>query len=135
MQSHESEINSFCKDNAFRCLLEDESLRVNTAYSQWKVYIGSDGRYVLYHKNTQGKITDYHLQKEGMGSLMEVLKYVDHHNQYRLDNPLPKGMYKSEPKKGTKRYKTELRKAAAAKRRKDINRVLNLIDSLSKSCQ
>ena len=133
IQPLDNDMMRYCKSRAISYQVINGELRVLTPFSEWKAYIGNNSKYDLYHKNTRGRINDYHLQLKGMKSPMAILKYVDGHDNFRLDNPLPKEQKKtkSKPRKGTKRYRKEMRKAEAAKKRYDVKRVLDLIDSLS----
>lgn len=130
--NRETEMLGYCRKRAISYEVDNGELLITTPFSQWKAYPGKDNRYVLYHRNTKGDTNGYHLQTDRYKDVMELLKYVDHHDQFRLDNPLPEPKKKkAPPKKGTKRYRATERRNKEKKRRQDIRNVLNLIDSLA----
>ena len=130
--NREVEMLGYCRKRAISYEVDNGELLITTPFSEWKAYPGKNSHYVLYHRNTQGDTSGYHLQTARYTDVMELLKYVDHHDQFRLDNPLPEPKKKKvPPKKGTKRYRAAERRKKERKRRKDIRNVLNLIDSLA----
>lgn len=130
--NRETEMLGYCRKRAISYEVDNGELLITTPFSEWKAYPGKNSRYVLYHRNTQGDTSGYHLQTDRYKDVMELLKYIDRHDNFRLDNPLPEPKKKkAPPKKGTKRYRAAERRRKERKRRKDIRNVLNLIDSLA----
>ncbi|MBE6027511.1 MAG: hypothetical protein E7227_02760 [Clostridiales bacterium] len=131
VSEYENEMAAFCREHAISFEVVNRELRIRTPFSQWKVYVGSKGGLDLYHRNTLGDTTGYHLQKEAMSDPLEILKYVDGHDSFRLANPLPKEKKKRvPPRKGTRRYRSMMRREKEAARRNEIRNTLFLIDSL-----
>ena len=132
LNDRDSEMQDYCKVRGIRYEVSNGELLITTPYSQWKAYPGKGSRYILYHRNTRGDTNGYHLQTDRYVDVMAMLKYIDRHDKFRLDNPLPEQKKKkAPPKKGTKRYKALERRNKEKKRRQEIRNVLNLIDSLA----
>lgn len=130
VQPYEAEMETYCRENKYRFRVIYGQLIINTPFSQWKVYAGTNGGYDLYHKNTQGCIKNYHLQRSDMKDPMAILKYINCHDNYRLEHPLPT-LRKTPPRKGSRRYYAEVRKAEKARKRDEVKRVLTLIDAMA----
>ena len=130
--NREIEMLGYCRKRAISYEVENGELLITTPFSQWKAYPGKDSRYLLYHRNTKGDTNGYHLQTDRYKDVMEMLKYINHHDQFRLYNPLPEPKKKkAPPKKGTKVYRAAERRNKEYKRRNEIRNVLDLIDSLT----
>ena len=131
---HEGDIGSFCHEKHISYSVMDEELSIDTPFSHWKVFIGDKGNYDLYHRNTRGDITGYHLQRKNITDLMSILYYVEDHDRFRMANPLPeqcRKKKKSAHHKRTNKYKEMIRRAEKARKRDEVKRVLSMIDSLA----
>lgn len=132
LYEREKQVTELCRRRAISCEVDNGELIITTPFSEWKAYVGDNNRLLLYHRNTQGNIYDYHLQADRYTSIIKMLKFIDNHDKYRLEHPLPKQKKKkSAPRKGTKRYRSAQRRNKEKQRRREIRNVLNLIDSLS----
>ena len=136
LNDRDEEMLDFCRERAISYKVENGELMITTPFSEWKAYPGEGSRYILYHRNTRGNTKCYHLQTDRYSDVMKMLEYIDDHDRYRLDNPLPKPKkVKAAPKKGTKRYRAAERRNKEKKRRQEIRNVLSLIDSLALAYQ
>ena len=118
---------------------EDGTVELATTQEEWRI-IPSENRkrFYLYHKNTHRSKEDslirgFHRQSVQLYSFAAYFEYVAAHVEYRIENPLekPKKKHKSKPRKGTKRYRAEKRKAKEREDRWAIRNVLKLIESMS----
>lgn len=131
VSEYENEMTEFCSERGISFEIVNKELRIRTPFSQWKAYVGIKGGLDLYHRNTLGNTTGYHLQKEAMSDPIEILRYVAGHDSFRLANPLPKEKKKRfPPRKSTRRYRSVMRSGKEAARMSEIRNVLFLIDSL-----
>ena len=132
LSNRETEMQNYCRKRAISYELDNGELLITTPFSQWKAYPGNNNRYILYHRNSRGNTSGYHLQTDKFKDVMAMLKYIENHDQFRLNNPLPEPKKKkAPPKKGTKRYRAAERRNKEYQRRRDIRNVLDLIDSLA----
>lgn len=133
IQAYEEEMVKYCQIKGISYQINNGELCINTPFSEWKVYIGNNGKYDLYHRNTRGKTNEFHLQRKGMKSPMTILRYVDGHDSYRIAHPLPK-KHKSKSVNASglgKRYNKMVRRAEKDNKMDEVKRVLVLIDSLA----
>ena len=134
LSNQKDDMVDYCQKKGIEYKIENGELLIRTQYSSWKAYTGANDQYILYHRNTRGNTNCYHLQTKRYTDIMAVLKYIDHHDYFRLSNPLPEDrivIKKSAPRKGSKKYKAAMQRAEKAKKRDDVRRVLSLIDSLA----
>ena len=130
VSEYENEMAGFCREHAISFEVVNRELRIRTPFSQWKVYVGSKGGLDLYHRNTLGDTTGYHLQKEAMSDPMAVLMYVEGHDRFRQANPLVTAKKKKAPqRKSARRYRPMMRREKEATR-SEIRSMLFLMDSL-----
>lgn len=129
----------FCRENGVAFFWSGEVLNFTTPRSQWKVEMSNKGdKLVLYHKNTFEKneidlcLNGYHRQYDVQkDSIIEYLKYIVDHDQFRRRNPVCHSIVKPEPpKKGTKRFRREQKKQRDCQKRRAIKDVLMMIESL-----
>ncbi len=143
MYNNESrQINDYCRENGLSYNLGNKSIVIYSIDSMWQITLDKNSRIILYHKNDfktnkdhLSEINGYHLQGDAKkDSILDYLKYIVEHDFYRMHNPIfinKKKKASPPPKKGTKRYKSELKKIEKYERKKAIKNVVNLIDSLS----
>ena len=137
-KKEEKDIRLFCLNNAIHIKFVDESLIIDTFYSSWKLIyaIRTGGTLVLYHENNQiynkynsvkgNIIKEYHNQKVEYNSIMDYLKYIVAHDEYKSDKSTSYKKYNKTSR--TKRY---LRNRAKMKDyARKTNRVLNIIEEL-----
>lgn len=94
----------------------------------------------LYHRNDMetdviddpnALIPNYHLQSCRRNTIVEYLEYIIAHDFYREKNPVKYSVKnKSNPQKGTKRHKKEMKKAKGREKRYKTKRVMDLIEQL-----
>ncbi len=138
-RQEEREILRLCQSNGLIARYTDEYMDITSIYGQWRLVPAADGEHVsLYHKNTvgipkgRGILAGYHLQKVRYHTIEEFLLYIAEHDCYRMRNPLYVMQGKKEPpKKGTKRYRKQMKYAKRAAKRTAVNNVISLIDALS----
>ena len=131
-----------CLNKAITYFFHDRFIGIETPRSKWKIVPREEsGGFALYHKNTyetsrdsQSAVPGYHLQRVSKESAKEYLEYVVEHEYYRMRNPLeiyPIKRKKEPPRKGTKRYRKQQKRAKwYAKHRAAVD-VLRMIDGLS----
>ena len=107
LSNRDTEMLDYCQEKEFHYEADQGELRITTPFSQWKAYPGEGRQYVLYHKNTLGNINCYHFQTGRLDDVMDMLEYIDRHDQYRMANPLTERKKNSSSKKYVKRYRTE----------------------------
>lgn len=135
------QILDFCGKYGLAVHLGHRCIAVTSPQSKWKIAIGKNMGITLYHKNTfttdrddLSEINGYHLQRDVRAdSVLDYLTYIVDHDYYRMLNPvckMPKKKASPPPRKGTRRYRSEQRKAEKRERNRAIRNVLNIIESL-----
>ena len=143
-KKEQKNIIDFCQRYGISTFLKENYIGIKSIKGSWGLSISSDGEHFdLYHKNKfetkndyKSPVPGYHLQFVRCSSIIEYLEYIANHDYYRTINPLyiyPKAP--TSPKRGTKRYKKEMKKIKALQKRESVKNVLNLIDSLNKQPQ
>ena len=137
-RSEEDALLDYARRNGMALFYSGKSLKIVSTISKWMLTLSNDGGLALYHQNTiesrtdeQSDIPGYHYQKARYKTIIEYLDYIKEHDYFRNRNPLyepPKK--KAPPKKGTKRWRKQEKRIAKQTRKRSINNVLNLIDSL-----
>ena len=136
-RNEEKQIEQFCAQNEIKCYTQNEKVIIVTPYSKWKIIFVSK-RMFLYHKNSQKRLSDmdsivpgYHSQAIHKDTIIEYLKYVIEHDQYRLLHDMPVRNETTKLIKGTKKYKKAMKRQKKREHRYEVKRVLDLIESLS----
>jgi len=88
----------------------------------------------LFDFNRDGE-TDFSEELLGLGmcypTLLGYLEYIVEHDYFRMLNPIhPAPKKKEPPRKGTKRYRKQQKRAKKQALRESIRNVLNLIDTI-----
>lgn len=167
-RKEKNEAESFCNENQMNIRIKDEVIHVISRHDCWRIIEnGNNKKIFLYHKNTESRrykekyqnlVPGFHWQKFKAENIMEYLKYIKEHDDYRDVKPFddhkpgkylskdttstaqwiadkyghplqPKWSYKKV--KGTKKHRKEQRMKQRKERKADIIRVLALIDELA----
>ncbi len=130
LKGNRREIQEYCRQHELLCSLHDGGLTIATPYSQWKIITGNRHHIFLYHKSTaqltgEGPVPGYHPQKVHRDNIMDYLRYITAHDEFRLNFARS-----SASKKGSRRRRKQQKKARKYARKMQIQRVLSLIDRL-----
>ena len=136
MRSEKGKIDVFSQMNGLYPTYsrEDGTLDIISPSGKWKVIANGKKQHIwLYHKNTyatkeKGLVPGYHSQKVKRSSLMDYMKYIVQHDEYR--DEVPAEEFKNIPK-GKKARKKQERRIKALKRRQSIRYVISLLDNMS----
>ena len=142
-QREEPEILEFCMENGISCFVSGRVLVIQTARSLWKIITnGRRNQLFLYHRNDPridyredgtSLVPYFHSQAVRCSTIMEYLHYIVAHEEYREANPARRPRAKQPaPRKGTKRYRTAMRKDKEKERRSQRKHVYELIEQLQK---
>lgn len=162
-------VDSFCKDNQLQLKLEDGAINIASPQDCWKIIVnGKNKNLFLYHKNSFEKkyevvpsiVPGYHSQACHYRSILQYLKYIIRHDEFRAKYPCTKSAHLTKyiPRtytrswilakygepwgvfdvknsyikiKGTKKYRKEQKKKKQQERMESIARVYALIDELA----
>ncbi|MBQ3084746.1 MAG: hypothetical protein IJC46_04765 [Clostridia bacterium] len=133
------EISKCPKYQRFHIHLNMFSIRLSSAFGDWKLVITPDGKSIrLYHKNefetkndAKSPVRGYHPQNVYCNTLAEYLDYILEHDWFRTLHPAsPPPKEKHLPKQWGQKYKTSQKKAKKQAKRRSVQAVLQLIDSL-----
>ena len=129
---------SFCK--------EDGALRIASPSEEWKLFLDGNQRFHLYHKSealhdTFLDVPGFHDQRVNYPAILLYLEYIVGHYEYRQRKPFVdvEDRYlqnecslirKSEPRKGTRRYRAQQRRNIQKEHNQAVRNVLALLDSL-----
>lgn len=134
-------IEDFCRKEGLSFHMHDGVLIICSPRSKWKIITnGSKKKLFLYHKNenkyikSKSMITGYHSQAIRKDCIVEYLKYIIQHDEWRRYHPINLPVSKiSAPQKGTKRWRKQQTKEKRHDRKMQISNVLSMIESLQKS--
>lgn len=127
------EITRFCNDNNIFCRLSNGEMEIITRESHWKAQVGNGSKIQLYHQNRRGSKHErrhYHVQKYDVTTAMNMLDYIVRHDEF-TSKPSPHQQKKKKPRKGTKRYATQVKREKKSARRRNKKYVLDLIDAMA----
>lgn len=164
----QAEIDSYCRKAGFMFKLQDDVIHIISKHDCWRlIFDAQHNKMKLFHKNTQQRyfkkkkpviINGFHVQPCHYKSVLEYLKYISSHDQYRdTYTYTEKKSYIQESEyeppewvlekygeeylsslgtgyeriKGTKKYKKEQKKRKRKKHRASIRRVYELIEELA----
>lgn len=141
-KKEEQEIEKFCAENFISCFLDDRVLVVQTPISLWKIITNGHKHYMfLYHRNdprtdyedqSQALVPYYHSQSCRRNTIIEYLKYIVAHDDFREHNPARRPhVRRNKPHKGTRRYKKQVQKSKRINRQKQIRKVEKLLKDLN----
>ena len=139
LRTESDALQSFCCRNGLLYFINDGNLHIQTYCSNWKILISDNQSTIeLHHKNTYEKehvdsVPGYHKQAFFSNSIMGYMEYIVKHELYRRYNPIPVVIKKAPPIKGTKRWNKQQKASKNRERKRQIQNVLRLIDSLSVS--
>ena len=130
-------------ENGISCFVSGRVLVIQTARSLWKIITnGRRNQLFLYHRNDPridyredgtSLVPYFHSQAVRCSTIMEYLHYIVAHEEYREANPARRPRAKQPaPRKGTKRYRTAMRKDKEKERRSQRKHVYELIEQLQK---
>lgn len=140
-KKEEDQIYDFCREKGMSVRLNNRSISVDSIYSVWKIAPDENNKIILYHKNSfetkkdcLSEIAGYHLQGDvRRENILGYLNYIIDHDYFRMFNPVhvpKKAIESAQPKKGTKKYRSQQIRIKKYERRQAINNVIGLIDSL-----
>ena len=116
----------------------DNTMVIMTPHGSWKIIAaGKAHALILFHENVRpgdwknDQFPGYHQQHVRKASLLEYFEYVVDHDAYRRIHPVYQKVQTVPPRKGTKRYRKEQKKAARIRRYEEILRVDKLLQELS----
>lgn len=136
MKEERKELSDFCRKNGlyYEFNREDGALDVISRTGRWKIIVNGKRHFIwLYHKNLRGGRKDsfvpgYHSQKICRSTLIDYMKYIAEHDQYRMENPL----YESQKAGRGKRARAEQRQQAQKVRKwQSIRYVTELLNIMS----
>lgn len=119
-KSEESAIQEYCSHNGLCFSIENKCFRVETPRSLWKITPEDNSTCtMLYHKNElhlekrrHDRVPGYHCQGVCYPTLLGYLEYIVEHDYFRMLNPIhPAPKKKEPPRKGTKRYRKQQKRA------------------------
>lgn len=131
-------LDNYCEKTGLNYFFNrgDGFLNVYSRHDIWKIIVSGPRNYIfLYHKNTKNlqektMIPGFHSQKAISPTILGYLKYINDHDEY-VGDLMHEKHKKSEPRKGTKRYRKMMHRQAKKVRRNKIRNVLDLIDKIS----
>ena len=139
-RKEETEILDYCRRHGMICSSCKKGIHVSSTISTWIITATDNGKTELYHRNTKKLAKDgmsiipgYHQQYKSFDSIIDYLAYIEDHDFYRQIHPevMPrKAKVKAPPKKGTRRYRNQMKKQKRVQRSQAISSVLLLINSL-----
>lgn len=136
MEQERKELSDFCRKNGlyYEFNHKDGALDVISRTGRWKIIVNGKKHCIwLYHKNLRGGRQDslvpgYHSQKICKGTLIDYMKYIVEHDQYRMENPL----YESQKAGRGQRARAEQRQQAQKVRKwQSIRYVTELLNIMS----
>ena len=142
-QPLKEQIHDFCLKHHLQDSFHDDSLHIFSEHDFWRIIVDEyTGTPVLYHRNIYPKpheehdeIAQYHRQKCHTPDIMKQLEYIVQHDDYRdkvmNPPPKPKDPGYNPPSKNSKKGRKLEKKRVEQNRRRQISRVLTLIDELS----
>ena len=140
-QKESKEIEFFCRTEGLSVRLSDGELIIDTpCHSKWKLITADkSNKLFLYHKNSctlnnsrpESMIPGYHIQAVREKTILNYLKYILNHDEWRRIHPLATPAVKrTTSQKGTKRWRAEQKKEKSRQKKMQTRHVLDLIDSI-----
>lgn len=134
-------IEELCRTQGLSVYLHDGVLIICAPHhSKWKlITAGEKNKLALYHKNTilemrgmpESAIPGYHSQAIHKETVIDYLKYIISHDEWRRHHPIAMPTTKQPaPQKGTKRWKAEQKKEKKRQLKMQTKNVLALIKSV-----
>lgn len=124
-------ITTFCKENGIELDLIGNKLYIRSALDKWVLHVNTEGKMELLHKNTWGNKKDYHVQDYKVSNLMNVLKYIKHHDNYRKHNPVPKFNMRATTIKMSGRFNKWKKHQKQSRKKYQTRQIMNYLNGLS----
>lgn len=133
------QLEQYCKANGIAYFYNSRygSIDVISKSGKWKIIVnGRQHQIWLYHKNTNkrssvGMIKGYHSQKVRCDSLMGYMNYIVEHDHYRDKNPLYEHQMHPNSPVGSRKWKSDQRRAKEVRRARSISYVMDLLNNMA----
>ncbi len=137
-RAEENVILDFSRMNGISVHLGSRFIIVKSPRSRWLITLEDESQLVLFHKNTEDRettaepeVNGYHRQRDILSSTIEqYLAYIVEHDYYRMCNPLVVKAKREPARKGTKRYKKQMKYEKRLEKRRKANNVLQLLAAI-----